>query len=213
MIVSALIPVMVGPTIVSATEMANVIQQSLNSAGHYRLGPPIRLKGFSTVGIVDNQKWSGPNSGGVPLAIIGTCNVAQARGRTRTIFLAVPDDHVGRGLSKEQFRQLLAQGIDLGPDRQAELEAEKAKREAEQQQLQLKKEKVERELREEAERRRQEKIARVPQIAASKLKLGKSLQRDGKIETAKRWYREVITEYPGTPAAKEARSLLRELGN
>jgi hypothetical protein len=78
---------------------------------------PVRLKGFPTAGVVDGREWNGPEGRGISLAIIGTCEVSLVGGSTRTVFLGIPAKQAEDGLTKEQFRQLLRQETDLGPER------------------------------------------------------------------------------------------------
>jgi len=83
----------------------------------------VRVKGFSTEGLVDGQQWNGvmerheiPNEVGkyrystnvdAEIAIIGTWTYGTAIGSQKTIFTAVPLDFIRRGLTRSQFQQLL----------------------------------------------------------------------------------------------------------
>jgi TolA-binding protein len=52
------------------------------------------------------------------------------------------------------------------------------------------------------------KAARDEQEAARQLKLAKMLAEDGKLELAKKHYREIVEKYPKTKSAEEAQRLL-----
>ena len=66
------------------------------------------------------------------------------------------------------------------------------------------------ELRAEMNKREEERVKR-EQDAAHKLTLAKSLADQGKLETAKSWFEEIVTKYPKTKAAEEAKTLLDKL--
>jgi hypothetical protein len=53
---------------------------------------------------------------------------------------------------------------------------------------------------------------KMEKAAASKLDFAKSLLKDGKTDRAKQRFQEIITQYPGTKAAEEARNELEKLG-
>jgi hypothetical protein len=49
--------------------------------------------------------------------------------------------------------------------------------------------------------------------AAAKLKLAQSLLKDGKTDRAKQRFQEIVTQYPNTRAAEEAKKELEKLGS
>ena len=84
----------------------------------------IRLKGYTTKGLVDGKWWTGQNwlgnlskvvhdtKGKVQfitpeIAIIGTWTYTTAMGSQRTVFTAIPLDFIREGLTRAQFQELL----------------------------------------------------------------------------------------------------------
>jgi len=80
---------------------------------------PMKLTGFSTAGLVDDMKWHGnlespfgdEENAGAVIAIVGTYKY-----HGTTIINAVPLDCFRKGVTKEQFAELLKTGIELGGD-------------------------------------------------------------------------------------------------
>lgn len=65
---------------------------------------PIKLKGFSTVGLAKGDRWRGKEGKGIFLAIVGQDMVKTSRfsSREEAVFRAVPADLFNRGLSDEK---------------------------------------------------------------------------------------------------------------
>jgi hypothetical protein len=61
----------------------------------------LRIKGFSTKGLVDDAKWS------EPIAAIGTYRYENVRGSISTILNCIPLEQVQKGLTIEQFKEML----------------------------------------------------------------------------------------------------------
>jgi hypothetical protein len=49
-------------------------------------------------------------------------------------------------------------------------------------------------------------------LARQRLALAKQLLQDGKKEQARKWFEQIVSDFPDTPAADEARRLLRDAG-
>jgi hypothetical protein len=222
MIVAAVIPVpvaepMMGAGVtIRADQMHRVLQNALlaNRPENYKLGTPVRLKGFSTTRMVDGQDWSGPDGKGITVAIIGTSNVALTRRGSQTVLLAIPDSQRWQGLSKEQFRELLMQNPgDLGPDRKVAEEGARKQRKYEENARLAKERKEQLQILKEQEKEKIKMANAIEARAARKLKLAESLRAEGRTGSAKRFMHEILDEYPSTQAAKDAKVILKELGN
>jgi hypothetical protein len=70
----------------------------------------LRIKGFSTKTLVDDAKWKGH---GQPIAAIGTWQYTTTTGGTKTVLNCIPLEQVKKGLTIEQFKEMLkVKGIE-----------------------------------------------------------------------------------------------------
>lgn len=96
------------------TVMVGTVGGGRNPSYVDRDSAPVRLVGFPTDKLVDGMTWDGPKDGLFNVSIIGTTDAPIVGGGTRRIFLGVPTKQVREGLTKDQFRDLLRRGVDLG---------------------------------------------------------------------------------------------------
>ena len=70
----------------------------------------LRLKGFSTQGLVDGRYWLGPDGTGIQVAITGTWRYVGTDGAARTVFMAIPLSVVPpRGRTRTVVRKEIAE--------------------------------------------------------------------------------------------------------
>ena len=67
----------------------------------------LHLTGFPTKNLVPHQRWTGPKSAGIHVAIVGKCKCKEEH-RGRTYLVAVPVEWLKKGLTEEEFKALLA---------------------------------------------------------------------------------------------------------
>jgi hypothetical protein len=183
------------------------IQYSDNFGGY---SPAIvRLTGMSTSLFSDGARYDCRTD----FAIISRWSYTTVLGAKKVAFLAVPLSRVARGLSFEDFEKLVASGeTDLGPDRYGltELTESQVRK-----QIQYEREKRQKQIVLTLKKNEQEKVRAAKaaeERAANKLKLAEALRTEGRIDSAKRFLREIIQEYPDTKAARDAKAILDELG-
>jgi len=79
----------------------------------------VRVRGIKTENLIDGQAWRGPDETGLDIGIIGTCTI-QVSHAPRTVLQALSMDVIRKGLSEDQFADLLAAGIDPEADDKAD---------------------------------------------------------------------------------------------
>jgi hypothetical protein len=147
------------------------------------------LCGMSTSRLIDGKDYLSDQA----IAIIST-----RRYGSSTVFLAVLVKNIREGISLEEFKKVIAPGVSLGPDRQAQMARAKAKEE-----------KRERELKGELRKKEKGEGAVDTEAAASaKLTFAKTLIDNGKLDKAKERLQELIKQNPNTKAASRAKELL-----
>jgi hypothetical protein len=178
------------------------------NAGANRSPAIVRLAGLSTRNYADGESYSDLTT---EVAIVSRWSYPTVLGAKKVAFLAVPLDHVLRGLTLEQFMKLAATNIvDLGPDRRLQAEVKEQHKRAEEQ---AKRDKERRLQLEEEAQEKAERIRTTEAAAAGRLKLAKAARAEGRSDIAKRLLRELIAEYPNTTVVKDAKALLMELSN
>lgn len=88
---------------------ANQFKKGL-STSHY---PLVRFKGWPTKGLTDDALWR--PEGGEQIAVIGTWRYRTSDGGSRTVLNAIRLEQARKGITKQQFRDLLQSGVNLTP--------------------------------------------------------------------------------------------------
>jgi hypothetical protein len=165
----------------------------------------LMLDRISTDGLTD-----GAYLKNMSLVIVGTATYGTTTGANKTVLLAVPEEVTSKGLGRVDFDAML-QDENVRDELEARLRYD-TNREAEEERRKEKEQKAfEERMRKADEERREAARQKAERQAGLNLDYVKKLLKRDETGKARKRLQEVVKEYPGTEAAKEAAKMLEEL--